>query len=69
MSKKKKLRLFVWEDALQDYTSGVMFALAPDADTARKMLLEKCNYLPDNELRIEPDVYDEPFALAIWGGG
>ena len=31
----KKLKLFVWHDVLTDYTSGVMFALAPTVEEAR----------------------------------
>lgn len=65
----KKLKLFVWYPALSDYTAGVMFALAPDVETARKMLLKEMNYIPDEELSREPKVYTEPFALAIYGGG
>ena len=65
----KKMKLFVWEDVLTDYTAGVMFALAPDVETARKMLLETCDYLPADDLAKEPKVYLEPFALAVWGGG
>lgn len=29
------MKLFVWEDVLKDYTSGVMFALANTVDEAR----------------------------------
>jgi hypothetical protein len=65
----EKLKLFVWEDVLTDYTSGVMFALAPDVETARKLLLEKCSYLPKEDLMKEPSVYTKPFALDVWGGG
>ena len=64
----KKLKLFVWEGVLSDWTDGVMFALAPDVETARKMLIEKCHYIPEHDLKQEPDVYTVPFALAIWGG-
>lgn len=46
-----------------------MFALAPDVETAKKLLLEQCNYIPDNELEVEPEIITEPFALAVWGGG
>ena len=67
---KSKLKLFVWEGALSDYTSGVMFAFAPDLKIARKMLKKKYNNVSvDNELKIEPKVYsDESFALSVWGG-
>ena len=35
------LRLYVWRDVLCDYTCGVAFAIAPDADTARRLICEK----------------------------
>jgi hypothetical protein len=65
----KKLKLFVWEGVLEDYTSGVMFALAPDVKTARELLLASCDYLPKEDLNQEPTIYTEPYALAVWGGG
>ena len=61
----KKLKLFVWEHVLCDYTCGVMFALAPDVEIARQMLQEEDT---NNERYTEPIVYTEPFALAVWGG-
>ena len=63
------LKLFVWEDVLRDYTSGIMFALAPDVETARKMLLEHTYYIPDDDLSQEPKVYTSPVAIALYGGG
>ena len=69
MKKEKKLKLFVWENVLRDYTSGVMFALAPNVDTARKMLLKKCNYIPLEDLGQTPKVHTKPFACKVWGGG
>lgn len=65
----ENLKLYVWEDALVDYTSGVMFALARNAKEARKMLLEKDDVIPKEDLRVKPKVYKKPFALAVWGGG
>ena len=32
------MNLYVWEDVLTDYTSGVMFALAHSADEARDVI-------------------------------
>lgn len=65
----KDLKLFVWEGVLVDYTEGVMFALAPDVETARKMLLTQISTYDETDLAKEPDVYTEPFALAVCGGG
>jgi len=66
----KKLKLFVWEGVLADYTSGVMFALAKDVESARKMLLEKYpgSWSLERDILLEPKVYSEPFSFAVWGG-
>ena len=48
--KKQPLILFVWKDVLTDFSEGVMFALAPDIETARKLLLKQCDYLPEEDL-------------------
>lgn len=66
---KAKLKLYVWEGVLEDYTSGVMFALAESTEHARKLLLEKCFYIPDRDLRIEPRCVTEAEGFAVWGGG
>ncbi len=65
------MKLFVWEDTLTDYTSGIMVAVATDVEQARKQLLEVCSYIPDKDLGNSPDVYelDDPVAFAVWGGG
>jgi hypothetical protein len=39
----RKLKLYVWEDVLTDYTSGVMFALAESEEEPR-VLTEKCAF-------------------------
>jgi len=65
----ENLKLYIWEDVLTDYTPGVMFALAPDVETARKMLLEDTSYIPDEDLSQEPKVYTSPVAVVVWGGG
>lgn len=65
----KKLKLFVWEKVLCDYTDGVMFAYAPDVETARKLLLQGRPYLPQETLDLEPKVITEPYAFSLYGGG
>ena len=65
----KKLKLYVWEDVLTDYTSGVMFALAPSVDEARRLVLVKCDYAPEHDLAKEPKVIETPEGFAVWGGG
>lgn len=66
-----KLKLFVWQDVLTDWTSGIMFALAHDAEEARNVILTK---YPDsvsvsNDLSIEPEIYASPVGFAVRGGG
>ena len=61
-----ELKLFVWEDVLCDYSCGVMFALAPDVETARKMILKEIN---TDELDQDPIVVTEPRGFYCWGGG
>jgi hypothetical protein len=36
-----KLSLFVWENVLTDYTSGIMFAYAENIDEAKSAILNK----------------------------
>ena len=35
---QKKMKLFVWEEVLCDYTCGVVFAMAPTKEEALKLL-------------------------------
>lgn len=35
---RKKLKLYVWEGVLTDYTDGVMFALAHNVEEAREVI-------------------------------
>ena len=67
---KRKLKLFVWEDVLTDYTSGAMVATGRNVEEARKAILEKCNYVDKADLALEPKEVDltEPWALVQWGG-
>ena len=72
----KKLKLFVWENVLEDWTSGVMFALAENVEDARKSILNKCEkedgYISktlQSDLAIEPKVIDNSEGFYVWGGG
>ena len=40
----KKLKLYVWEDVLRDYSTGIAFAYAENSIEARKLVLEKLGY-------------------------
>jgi hypothetical protein len=63
------LKLYVWEDVLADYTSGIMFALARSESEARELILKNCSFVPDEDLAKEPKVYETPIGFAVWGGG
>lgn len=65
----KRLRLYVWEEALQDWTFGVMFALASSPEEARAQIKIACSYVPEHEFDREPVAYDSPVGFAVWGGG
>ena len=66
-----RMKLFVWDDVLTDYTSGMMVALAPTVDEARKTLLQNEPYIPASDLNKEPQVFDlkKSVGFACWGGG
>lgn len=63
------MKLFVWDNVLTDYTSGIMFAISETADDARKALLERCYYIPSADLAQEPEVFElnEPMEFLHWG--
>lgn len=70
------MKLFVWTDALTDYTSGIAFALAENADEARELILNKYekeqSYISDllvSDLSAEPLVVDSKEGFYVWGGG
>lgn len=65
----KRLRLFVWEDVLCDYTCGIAFALAYDVDEARRLVVASDRYATASDIEAEPKVYDAPVGYAIHGGG
>ena len=65
---KKKLKLYVWEDVLRDWSAGVMFAMAYSPKHARKLILKACNYVGD-DLNGEPKVVTKPEGFVVWGGG
>lgn len=80
---KQELKLFVWEDVLTDWSSGIIFALAPDVDTARRLAAIK--YMEEGgeyykkfpledtvvwkQTSKPPLVITEPEGFYVWGGG
>jgi hypothetical protein len=66
------LRLYIWEDALEDYTSGAIFAIANNVTEARKLAGEQ-SYQARKDVKAKPRVLNldtaKPEAWLIWGGG
>jgi len=65
---KKKLKLYVWEGVLTDYTDGIMIAYATDAKHARELLLKECDWMPDEDLAKEPREITSAEGIVLWGG-
>ena len=66
---RKKLKLFLWEDVLTDYTPGMMGAYAYSPDHARQLILKECSYVPKSDLSKEPKVFESEIGFTCWGGG
>jgi hypothetical protein len=71
---KQKMKLFVWEGVLTDYTDGIMFAVAPTVEEARAAIIKKADGLssPKSECQAEPThVHDltESVGYFLYGGG
>lgn len=65
----RKLKLYVWQNVLTDYTDGMIVAYAANIKAARDQV-----YIADPTaypecLDSEPTVYEEPIAFTVWGGG
>jgi hypothetical protein len=68
-----KLKLYVWDGVLTDYSSGIVFALAESPKAAIKMLLAKG--LGDHHVKgtmidgVKPKMYRRPVCRFVHGGG
>ena len=68
---KKGLKLFVWEDVLSDWTSGIAFALAHNEEEALKLRARQLGESVDetkNRQWQKPLIYEDPVGYAIYGG-
>jgi hypothetical protein len=64
------MNLYVWHNVLSDYTDGIAFALAPDVETARRLVKASVNYSGrDYEFDREPDVHSTAVGFHVYGGG
>lgn len=72
------MKLFIWEGegVLEDYTSGMVVAIAPDLEAALKAVEVKCDYCMDSFPTHKPsqviDLEEDPNHIEGWvvyGGG
>ena len=70
---RKKLKLYVWDGVLTDYTDGVAYALARSPEEAKELLMKagiRDQYW--NGLKLDGQDYQEydgPVAGFVYGGG
>lgn len=79
-----ELKLYVWENVLEDYTSGIAFAIAPSKDEALRLIAKTLGINPPKTIGFEEWLSDHPdfndtnltvhplgkkVAYAIYGGG
>jgi hypothetical protein len=67
------VKLFVWENVLTDYSSGMIIALAPDLEAALQLAPDSAAIRSDMGA-VTPEVIEvttdsEPRFWHIWGGG
>lgn len=63
-------KLYIWNDVLEDYTSGIGFAMAESVEQARDLVKEQVSLGYKSEFDKEPDaIYDVPGAGVCYGGG
>jgi len=70
---RKKLKLYVWEGVLTDWTSGMAVALASSPEEAKAQLIKAGVYEHSwDGLKldgVEPYVTEEPSGFFVYGGG
>lgn len=66
--KKRKLKLYVWEGILRDYSCGMACALAYSEDHARRLVEKKLGYAHGDLLQ-KPKRVTKPEGFVVYGGG
>jgi hypothetical protein len=83
MDKKRKLKLYVWDGVLTDYTSGMIVAMAYDIDHARRLVCKAAKIpcsrkgVPNKgqygslalDVMTEPAEFSVPACAWVSGGG
>jgi hypothetical protein len=67
-------KLYVWENVLEDYTPGMMVALADNVKDAKRILKQIDPNIPEEDLARTPEIVDlsNPETIGawvVWGGG
>jgi len=66
------MKLFVWENVLEDYTSGIIFALAENIEEAKEQVLLKAEKWEVDILKKEMEkpykVYSSTVGFFLYGG-
>ena len=65
---KRQLKLYVWEDVLNGYTSGIAFALAETEEEARQLITKEMGYNHE-DLNKKPELIYNKKGFYIYGGG
>jgi len=68
MRRAKKLKLYVWEDVLRDYSTGIAFAFAENSAEARQLVCKKLGYNHE-DLCAEPREVSAKEGFVKYGGG
>lgn len=67
-----ELKVYVWEDVLRDYSSGMVVIIAHNLDEAREVFLKKYpdeQYILNDFFGSPHEVVTEPDAFYVYGGG
>ena len=65
-------QLYVWDDVLHDYTSGIIFAVADSLEAAMALVLSNEDLTSVRDAMGQPPkVFDltEDVCRIVWGGG
>lgn len=63
------MKLFVWTDFCRDYSPGLAFAIATEADKAMEMVRASLGHEPGDWGTLQVLPLDAPVAFAVYGGG
>ena len=71
LDETRRMKLYVWQDVLTDYTGGMIVALAPDLETALNMAegIIRADMGKVDPIVIDLDGTPEPAFWHVWGGG